>query len=199
MKITEAIEKYEKIKKSGWEKGVYLIVRENSFTFIRDGHSINNCNISKEWLVNDTWEEYTGDYEINFKKNGTYFTILPNGDIYENVDGNCSEDVFFENFNYFPNRELAEYIAKKQLLERKLMVFSYLNGAYKINWNNDNVEKYTIDSYIDEYFNVNKDHGYTYKCFNNIYFSTEEIRDTAIELYKNEMEEVIRMSFNFGF
>ncbi|EQG38330.1 TPA: hypothetical protein KNO10_002147 [Clostridioides difficile] len=202
MKITEAIEKYERIKKNDWENGKYLLVCEDAFTLVENNEFLVGVNIPKEWLVNNNWEEYTGKFKTNFERSKMYFTIQRDGKVHEYRDCKCpAEDIFFKNFNYFPNRELAEYINKKQLLERQLMVFSYLNGADKINWNDDS-EKYSVDFYISsitDSFDIDRIYPIVCKSLNEICFVTKEVRDKAVELYKKEIEEVLRMSFKFGF
>ncbi|MDO0213532.1 hypothetical protein KLN56_10805 [Clostridioides difficile] len=202
MKFTEAIEKYEKIKKSNWEDGNYVLINKDDFILFEKNNKIVDFKINKCFLIDDTWEEYIEDLKTNFKREKTYYTIELDGEVreYRNCNLNSRADTInHKNFNYFPNKKLAEFINKKQLLERQLMVFSYLNGADKISWNNINMKKYYIDPYINNYFYVNEEDCYACKGFNNIYFLTEEVRDKAIELYKKDIEEVLNMSFSLGF
>lgn len=204
MEFIEAIEKYEKIKKSNWEYGNYVLINKDDFILFEKNNKIVDFKINKCFLIDDTWEEYIDDLNTNFKREKTYYTIELDGEVreYRNCNLNSRADTInHKNFNYFPNRELAEYINKKQLLERQLMVFSYLNGADKINWNDDS-EKYSVDFYISSItnsFDIDRIHPIVCKSLNEICFVTKEVRDKAVELYKKEIEEVLRMSFKFGF
>lgn len=168
---------------------------------------VNINDLGVDLLFSNKWVEYTDeeDYKTNFKTNGNpYFFIASDGEIVDVFRKNIFEEEKLENFNVFLSKELAEYIQAKQLLERKLMIFSYLNGADKINWNEDNEFKYYIDYYYDYYENENENEIEIISIFglrenNRVYFKTKEIAEKALELYREEIKRVMKMGLKFGF
>ncbi|MCC0705054.1 hypothetical protein IC213_18525 [Clostridioides sp. ES-S-0049-02] len=61
MKFIEAIEKYEKIKKSNWKYGNYVLINKDDFILFEKNNKMVDFKINKEFLLNDTWEEYIDD------------------------------------------------------------------------------------------------------------------------------------------
>lgn len=162
--------------------------------------------VSYQDLISDDWYEYD-DTKVNFdipKDDGVYYTIDGFGCICDRYNANQHlTEKHNDNFNMFHDKELAEYINKKQLLERKLMIFSYLNGAEEIDWEDYNIRKFNTDMFKDvseidkRYTGIES--SYSTKCFNEIYFKTEEIARKALELYQKDIENVLKLSMKFGF
>lgn len=157
-----------------------------------------------ELIFSDEWIEYDKGYRTNFNMvvNESYNYIYDDGEIlcalYDNHKTNTD---LLKNFNAFKDEKLAEYIQAKQLLERKLMVFSYLNGANEIDWEDDG-SKYCIDYYYnydekENVFDIIK--IYTTKDNNFVHFHTRDVANKALELYKDEMKKVMEMGKEFGF
>lgn len=161
--------------------------------------------IGIELIFSDRWIEHKEKYKTNFDitKDEWYFFIDTGGEIFSDLYSNHKVDTnFLGNFNAFKDEKLAEYIRAKQLLERKLMVFSYLNGANEIDWEDDDEEKYHIDYYYNYYRKENAvEITETYVNRDNciVYFNTREVAEKALEIYRSEMEKVIGMGKEFGF
>lgn len=130
------------------------------------------------------------NYEI--KEGDTYYYIDDYGQI-------CKYDAVgdeLENFNAFPyhKRKLVEYIAKKQKLERALLIYSDLHGAYKMDWKDGHKSKYYIEAKLDtQTFTTNIDVKLISNHLGNIYFFSEDVAKKTIKLYKDEIKEVLRL------
>lgn len=161
--------------------------------------------IGIELIFSDRWIEHKEKYKTNFDitKDEWYFFIDTGGEIFSDLYSNHKVDMnFLKNFNAFEDEKLAEYIQAKQLLERKLMVFSYLNGANEIDWEDVSNEKYFLDyfySYYGEQMSIEILKYHNVRRSTNVYFKSEEIANKALELYRNEIEKVIEMGKEFGF
>ena len=86
--------------------------------------------------------------------------------------------------NYFKTQEEAKRKHFEIRLHRQLELFALENNATEINWN-DSSEKYMI--------NYNKDKGifidrvYTLKIFGQVYFTSKEIAEKALESFKDDL------------
>ena len=114
-----------------------------------------------------------------------YYTILSNGDIFTYNFFNSDIDKEFINFgNYFKTKEEAERKCFEIRLHRKLELFALEKNDTEIDWN-DSSEKYMI--------NYNKDKGifidrvYTLKIFGQVYFTSKEIAEKALETFRHEL------------
>ena len=114
-----------------------------------------------------------------------YYTIFANGDIFTYNFFNSDIDKEFINFgNYFKTKEEAERKCFEIRLHRKLELFALEKNDTEIDWN-DSSEKYMI--------NYNKDKGifidrvYTLKIFGQVYFTSKEIAEKALETFRHEL------------
>ena len=88
--------------------------------------------------------------------------------------------------NDFTNKEFAEKIAFKQLMERKLLKFKEEYDNVKLDWNDKDSGKITLrwNIFKNELeivsFCITKIQG-------AIYFSTKEIAEKCIEMYKDDL------------
>lgn len=97
-----------------------------------------------------------------------------------------------ETFNAFTSKEFAEKIAFKQLMERKLLKFKDEFDNEILNWNNNDEVKYRLfynetDKEIETNFN------YGYKQQGSIHFSSKEIAEKCIEMYKDDLIKYFEM------
>lgn len=100
----------------------------------------------------------------------------------------------FNSLNYFNNRNYAEYVAFKETLMRKLDRFAWENNAKVIDWD-DCSTKYYIKFEIDiKKFRI-------YRCIscrsNDIYFTSEEIAEKALEEFKDDLIKLYTWKFDF--
>ena len=95
-------------------------------------------------------------------------------------------------FGAFTNKEFAEKIAFKQLMERKLLKFKEEFDDMKLYWDDNDKIKYRLfynetDKEIEINFN------YEYKQQGSIYFSSKEIAEKCIEMYKEDLIKYFEM------
>ena len=123
----------------------------------------------------------------NFAKEGDeeYYFIDFYGEICQAFFIRKNEE---ETFNAFTNKEFAEKIAFKQLMERKLLAFKEEYDNVKLDWNDEDSGKITLrwNTLKNELeiisFCITKIQG-------SIYFSSFEIAEKCIEMYKDDLNK----------
>ena len=114
-----------------------------------------------------------------------YYSILANGDIFRYNFLNSGMDKELINFgNYFKTKEEVERKSFEIKLHRQLQLFALENNETEIDWN-DGSEKYTIIYRIDVGILINK--VYSSKNFGQVYFTSKEIAEKAIETFKYDL------------
>ena len=122
-------------------------------------------------------------------KDGFYWWV----DAYnEVIKSTHIEDIDIENYVAFTSEEFAEKVAFKQLMERKLLAFKDKFDNEISDWNNNNEVKYRLlynktDKEIETNFN------YEYKQQGSIYFSSKEVAEKCIEMYKDDLIKYFEM------
>jgi hypothetical protein len=111
------------------------------------------------------------------------------------VNYEFKEDETYCYIDEFNKIKLVEYIAKKQLLERKLLVYSDLHGAEKMEFQYIDSSRWYIVAKLNcvGRCEIYAREMYEWNILSLIYFNTKEDTDNAIELYKDEIKEVLRM------
>lgn len=124
-----------------------------------------------------------------------YYFIEDNGaiDFYED-DSDGYDDKLFNNVNYFNNLNYAEYIAFKENLMRRIDKFAWEHNARVIDWNDSSTKYYIAFDYNDDELRVCC--NYTVQS-NNIYFTSREIADRAIEEFKEDLMKLYTWKFDF--
>ena len=97
-----------------------------------------------------------------------------------------------DSLNEFTSKEFAEKIAFKQLMERKLLKFKEEFDDMKLDWDDNDKIKYRLfynetDKEIEINFN------YEYKQQGSIFFSSKEIAEKCIEMYKEDLIKYFEM------
>ena len=117
------------------------------------------------------------------------FSLNSNTDLNHTIDNKL-----FLTVNYFNNKEYAEYIAFKETLMRKLDKFAWENNAKAIDWGNGFTKYYIIFNHIDNELIVR---GASMYMSNNIYFTSHEIAEKAIEEFKEDLIKLYTWEFDF--
>jgi hypothetical protein len=156
-------------------------------------------NLNKD-DIDKMFEEFKKSRQENyeFTKGKEFYWANNRGAItYSLQYGGEAEKELIENFNAFPEhkKKHLEYLTKKQLLERKLFVYSDLHGAHKIDWNNTSVKKYCIIATLN---NNNNFHAFVENVnfvshFNCVYFNSKENAQKALDDNKELIKEVLAM------
>lgn len=109
-------------------------------------------------------------------------------------DGYYFDDNLFSIANYFSNRDYAEYIDFKETLMRKMDRFAWEHNARVIDWNDGSTKYYILFSHTDNRVIVDWDFMY---MSNNIYFTSREIAEQAIEEFKDDLMKLYTWEFDF--
>lgn len=115
--------------------------------------------------------------------------------IRRNMDSNHEIDnKLFSTANYFNNKEYAKYIAFKETLMRRIDRFAWEHNAKVIDWH-DHSTKYYI-TFANGNNELIVDWDFAYKS-NNIYFTSKEIAEKAIEEFKDDLMKLYTWEFDF--
>lgn len=149
MNFIEAIGKYEAITRDG---GTTVYSKNSEGNIIRKVNGIGGgFQINYGLLISTGWEEHKEQKLIVPEKveySHRYMHIGgDNNKVY--VDSECGyeEDTDrLRTFNYFTDKDLAQYIADRQLLDRiELVLYKY---------NNDKMDDKTLTKLINEYIDT---------------------------------------------
>ena len=96
------------------------------------------------------------------------------------------DDELYESGNYYSNRELAINNSRADELLRKLRRFVAENNDSKIDWTDSEQEKWVItyDYSINDIVILS---GHFSKHFGQITFTSEEIAERAVKMFKKEL------------
>ena len=116
-----------------------------------------------------------------------YYSISTNGEIdqYYFYNDNVNKEII-DFGNYFKTQEEAERKRFEIRLHRQLELFALENNENEIDWNNTDKNKYYIYyNYDDNCLDV--EDIYDYRDFGQVYFTSEEIAEKAIETFKYDL------------
>lgn len=137
-----------------------------------------------------SFEEIKDDkcnFNIYRRKGQEYWVINYDGVIQNYLDNfNKFDDDAVRNGNYFLTKEDAEYVAKREILFRKMLNFSLRNGLKEITRFSNRyllaMDCYNEVHYVAEGFQSGKK--------NCVYFATEEVAREALRRYGKEFKEL---------
>ena len=116
--------------------------------------------------------------------------------IHSNTDNNDEfANKLFSTANYFNNKAYAEYIAFKESLMRRMDKFAWEHNETVIDWNDSYSEKYYI-KFSNEHNKLKIVWSYSYQS-NNIYFTSGEIAEKALEKFKDDLIKLYTWKFDF--
>ena len=159
MKFIDAIQKYEKITKDG---GTTVYSKNSEGTIIMHRNGVGGgFQVTVDLLTSDGWQEYEEDKLILPKRQEVwgkdYYTILTTNVVAGDTDQHINIDgTRFNVFNYFQDKELAQYVADKQLIQRIELVLHELNRS-KFNFITrlNLIGDYIIENYKDVLDRIN--------------------------------------------
>ena len=171
------------------ENGIVL----SKSTIVSDGKwGVDDCF---DFTVN--YEEYiepkplTGWERVG--ENESYYNISCNCYVEKLIEERCMEDkYYYEDANYFSTEEKAEEINFKQTLFRKLQRFSDENGGDKIDLNCD-YHKFCIEYCSYGKLLVSNRFSSTTRDFGQVYFTSREVAQQAIFLFKEDLIKYFTM------
>lgn len=122
-----------------------------------------------------------------------YYAIERAGSVTTLADNSDYDNRMFNIANYFNNREYAEYISFKEDLMRKLDRFAWEHNAKVVGWD-DGSEKYYI-AFSNRHNVLTIDWACMYKS-NDIYFTSREIAEMALEKFKDDLMKLYTWKFD---
>lgn len=174
-------------------------VKDGDLVDIESNTYLRKENISITELLKMDFEEVK-EMKNPYKRvnNGEmYYFVSERGGI-ENFKEftDCSDNKLFKSLNYFNNKEYAKYIAFKETLMRRMDKFAWEHNAKVVGWGDCNQPKHHIvlNNYCDKNLEVSS-------CFslqsNNIYFTSKEIAEMALEKFKDDLMKLYTWKFDF--
>lgn len=149
MNFIEAIGKYEAITRDG---GTTVYSKNSEGNIVRKVYGIRgDFQLNYDLLVSTGWVEHKEHKLILPERVGHYHSYMYIEDdtnkVYVDSDCRFDEDTNrLKIFNYFTDKELAQYIADRQLLDRiELVLYKY---------NKDNMDDKTLTKLINEYIDT---------------------------------------------
>ena len=160
MNFIEAIGKYEAITRDG---GTTVYSKNSEGNIIRKTNGIGGgFQINYDLLVSTGWVEHQ-EHKLILPERVDYSELYlyiesDSNTVYTDSDGRFEEDVNrLKTFNYFTDRELAQYVADKQLIQRIELVLHELNrNKFKFVERLNLIGDYIIDNYKDILDRINE-------------------------------------------
>lgn len=141
-------------------------------------------------------EDEKKEFELSYPKNEEmlyYFEVFE-GEIYDTYysDNSKVDKYIFEHGLYFNSKEEAEqYIKERKLLFKLHQYAKEKNEGWEPDWSNgDEIKYYIFYSNSDMYLKISS--AFSLERFNKLpYFKTREITQECIELFGDEIIEVL--------
>ena len=131
-------------------------------------------------------EEQPTGYERVKKGDVYYFNITRSETVAEVECNRRIDEGRYDTGNYYSDKTIAENNARADRLLCQLRQWQALNDR-AINWKNKDIRKYTIRyDYAMNMFNVIP--NVCERCLNDVYFTTRETAQRAINVFKAELE-----------
>lgn len=112
-----------------------------------------------------------------------HYHFIPSTDDIDKTtdDYNEVDQLYFDNANYFNDKDFANQVMLHQQLYRKLLKYAYDNEAEDVEWDcNSKQHYYIFFEYSDKVFSIATGIS-IYKNEGSVYFSKQEVAEKAIE------------------
>ena len=131
-------------------------------------------------LSNNFERKAKGDY---------YYLIENNGIVYRAAERNSFlDDTRYEVGNYCTNEELLKKRAAEETLLRKMWRFSLTHDGDKIDWNNEDTQKWYLGLGSEKGVVISG--AYVFRQTGTIYFNSREVAEEAKKEFGKEFKEV---------
>lgn len=174
-------------------------VKDGDLVDIESNTYLRKENISITELLKMDFEEVKetkNPYErVNLGERYYFKNEIGEVDYLKDLNGYFDDEQFIH-ANYFNNRNYAEYVTFKETLMRRLDKFAWEHNAKVVGWGDCNQPKHHIvlNNYCDKNLEVST-------CFslqsNNIYFTSKEIAEMALEKFKDDLMKLYTWEFDF--
>ena len=195
MKIT-ALDLQTEGKRYKYDNKIFT-VKDGDLVDIESNTYLRKENISISKLLKMDFEEIK-EMKKPYKRveYGTDFYYISALAIHSYKENNHETDNKLSNIaNYFNNKAYAEYIAFKETLMRRMDRFAWDHNVKVIDWHDSRSEKYYIQ-FSNKHNELEVVWTYSYQA-NNIYFTSEEIAEKALEKFKEDLIKLYTWKFDF--
>lgn len=173
-------------------------VKDRDLVDIESNTYLRKENISITELLELDFEEVKetkNPYErVNLGERYYFKNEIGEVDYLKDLNGYFDDEQFIH-ANYFNNKNYAEYVAFKETLMRKIDRFAWENNAKAVKWDCNQSKYYIIFNY---YGNKKLE---VCGCFsmqsNDIYFTSKEIAEKALEKFKDDLMKLYTWEFDF--
>lgn len=122
-------------------------------------------------------------------KGDCYYYIGQDGKVQEDIEMSTTFDNdLYKIGNYCANKELLKKRAAEETLLRKMWRFSLTHDGDKIDWNNEDTQKWYLSYTLDEDIVIS--HVYLLHQIGVIYFNSKEVAEEAKKEFGKEFKEV---------
>lgn len=123
------------------------------------------------------------------KQDAGYYYIGRDGIVYETTElVTCLDDKRYEVGNYCTNKELLKKRAAEETLLRKMWRFSLTHDGDKIDWNNEDTQKWYLGLGSEKGVVISG--AYVFRQTGTIYFNSIEVAEEAKKEFGKEFKEV---------
>lgn len=123
------------------------------------------------------------------KQDAGYYYIGRDGIVYETTElVTCLDDKRYEVGNYCTNKELLKKRAAEETLLRKMWRFSLTHDGDKIDWNNEDTQKWYLGLGSEKGVVISG--AYVFRQTGTIYFNSREVAEEAKKEFGKEFKEV---------
>ena len=166
----------------------YIVSKNLNLINIRNDEDIKHTFNLNELLNLDFEEVIDKSDKWNIKEGEAYWIVnqYNKASSISMNNNDCHDKLLIENANACKDKEYMKREAFETTLRRKLKKFADINNDKEIDWNDNTVQKWCIcrnDRVIKSIPH------YCYTHFGQVYFSSEEICEKAIEEFRDELEE----------
>lgn len=173
----------------------YFCKEVNEIFEVRDGNLVaieGNFNMAQ--LLEMEFSRVISPYD-RVDRGKDYYTVGCSKGVSVYDEENVGfDDEQFDNVNYFNDKNYAEYVFFRDNLMRKLDKFAWERNAQVTDWYND-CSKYCIEFDHKDY----ELRVYFYCTIHsvNIYFSSKEVAEKALEEFKEDLIKLYTWRFDF--
>lgn len=123
------------------------------------------------------------------KQYAGYYYIGRDGIVYETTElVTCLDEKRYEVGNYCTNKELLKKRAAEETLLRKMWRFSLTHDGDKIDWNNEDTQKWYLGLGSEKGVVISG--AYVFRQTGTIYFNSREVAEEAKKEFGKEFKEV---------
>lgn len=171
-------------------------VKDGDLVDIESNAYLRDENISIAYLLNLDFEEIKetkNPYErVDIDESYCFVNTLGEVDYIKELN-DYIDNKQFNSLNYFNNRNYAEYVAFKETLMRKMDRFAWEHNAKVINWDMTIAKHYIVFNYYDKVAEVMVAYG---AQSNDIYFTSQEIAEKALEKFEDDLIKLYTWKFD---